>query len=68
MLQVDTGDRDYAAMSRRLIGITRKNDIMGIGSDGKVYILMTQADMDSLEIIKRRFEIGGVKIQVVNNI
>ncbi len=68
LLKVDTGDRDYAAMSRRLIGITRKNDIMGIGSDGKVYILMTQADMDSLEIIKRRFEIGGVKMQVVNNI
>ena len=68
LLKVDTGDRDYAAMSRRLIGITRKNDIMGIGSDGKVYVLMTQANMDSMEIINRRFEIGGVKIQVVNNI
>ena len=68
LLRVDTGDRDYAAMSRRLIGITRKNDIMGIGSDGKVYVLMTQANMDSMDIINRRFEIGGVKIQVVNNI
>lgn len=68
LLKVDTGDKDYAAMSRRLIGLTRKNDIMGIGSDGGVYILMTQADMDSLEIINNRLASGGVKVQVVNNI
>lgn len=59
---------DLPSVSSRLLHVTRKNDIMGVGSDGTVYILMTQADKGSLDIINKRLEGGGVKAEVVASV
>lgn len=66
LLRVFTQGETLPEISARLLHVTRKNDIMGVGSDGAVYILMTQADKGSLDIIRRRLEGGGVTAEVVN--
>lgn len=69
LLRVFNQGEELSAVSARLLNVTRKNDIMGIGSDGgTVYILMTQADKGSLDIIRKRLEGGGITAEVVSTV
>lgn len=67
LMKVLSDEQDFAAVSAKLLQVTRKNDILGVDRDGRVYILMAQADMGSLDIINRRLEGGGIKAKVVRN-
>lgn len=68
LMKVLTQGEDLQTISGKLVRVTRKNDIMGVGSDGTVYILMTQADKGSLDIINKRLEGGGVRAEVVTSV
>lgn len=50
--------------SDALLHVTRKNDILGLGEDGKVYILLSQADRNNLEAIENRMKKNGVEVEI----
>ncbi len=49
----------------KLGSLIRQTDMIGIGSDGTNYLLLTQMDMSSFEIIANRLNKNGVEYQVV---
>ena len=63
-----TKETDYQIISNQLQRVTRKNDILGIGEDGKVYILLSQADKSNMSAINQRMEQGGVEVEKVSHI
>lgn len=68
LLRVKTQETDYEKISNTLQRVTRKNDILGLGDDGKVYILLSQADSNSMQAIHSRMENGGVEVEVVDRL
>lgn len=68
LLRVITEEKDYQMISNQLQRVTRKNDILGIGEDEKVYILLSQADKSNMAAIHQRMEQGGVQVEKVNQI
>lgn len=68
LLRVITKETDYQMISNQLQRVTRKNDILGIGEDGKVYILLSQADKSNMSAINQRMEQGGVTVEKVSHI
>ena len=68
LLRVITKETDYRMISNQLQRVTRKNDILGIGEDGKVYILLSQADKSNMSAINQRMEQGGVEVEKVSHI
>lgn len=68
LLRVITKETDYVQISNSLQNVTRKNDILGLGMDGQVYILLSQADSGSMQAIQSRMNHGGVEVEVVNSL
>ena len=68
LLRVVTKETDYQMISNQLQRVTRKNDILGIGEDGKVYILLSQADKSNMSAINQRMAQGGVEVEKVEHI
>lgn len=68
LLRVVTQEEDYLVISNQLQRVTRKNDILGIGEDGKVYILLSQADKSNMSAINQRMAQGGVEVEKVDHI
>lgn len=66
LLRVITSETDYQIISNQLQRVTRKNDILGIGEDEKVYILLSQADKSNMEAIHQRMAQGGVQVEKVD--
>lgn len=65
LLKVISEERDYGKLSSILQQVTRKNDILGIGQDKNVYVLLSQADRSNMSAIQQRMEKGGVKVETV---
>lgn len=68
LLRVITEETDYESINAQLLSVTRKNDMLGVGGDGKVYILLSQADYSSIGIIYDRMNKGGVQVERVESI
>lgn len=64
LLRVVMQETDYGKISDALLHVTRKNDILGLGEDGKVYILLSQADRNNLEAIENRMKKNGVEVEI----
>jgi hypothetical protein len=58
-------DGDKTELSDRVAGLIRNNDVMGSGSDGEVYILLSQTRRDDLEVIGERMKKNGISFEVV---
>lgn len=68
LLRVVTEETDYEKINAQLLSVTRKNDMLGVGGDGKVYILLSQADYSSMGIIYERMQKGGISVERVESI
>lgn len=68
LLQLDMEGRSLEEMDELLRSRVRGNDLLGMGEDGKIYLLMTQVDKSSENIVLRRFQEAGVKCRIVSQI
>lgn len=68
LLRVVTEETDYEKINAQLLSVTRKNDMLGVGGDGKVYILLSQADYSSMGIIYERMQKGGILVERVERL
>ena len=52
-------------MSDRVCRLVRNNDVLGIGEDGEVYLLLSQTKQSDLAIIEERMKKNNVTFKVM---
>lgn len=60
LLKIEDEGRSVQEMDYLLSGKLRENDVIGIGNDGCLYVILAQASQESLPIILRRLQQAGV--------
>jgi len=60
LLKIETDGRSVQEMDYLLSGKLRENDVVGIGKDGQLYVILAQASPESLPIILRRLQQAGI--------
>ena len=68
MLKIAAGD-DKAKLreqSVRLTGLVRENDVLGIGKDGNLYLLLSQTGKNDLSTVAKRLEDKGIMFEEVS--
>lgn len=68
LMEIITEGKAFEAMYNKIKGSIRSNDILGIDSEGKLCVLLTQASIDNMEIIKQSFEKIGVKVELLQQL
>lgn len=63
LLTVDPCGRTYEEMDKLLRGKIRANDVIGVGEDGKLEILMAQATEKDLQFILPRFQNFRIEVK-----
>lgn len=63
LLEIDPCGRTYEEMDKLLRGKIRANDVIGVGEDGKLEILMAQATENDLQFILPRFKDFRVEVK-----
>ena len=66
-LTYDMEGRTVEECSEILERRIRANDILGLGTDGKVHILLSQASKKDLDFVLPRFANGGLAVTVVED-
>ena len=65
VLEFDGKGRSLEEMYRVLSGKIRANDILGVGANGRLNLLLSQATRDDLGYILPRFENTGIDVTVI---
>ena len=63
LLEIDPCGRTYEEMDKLLRGKIRANDVIGVGEDGKLEILMAQATEKDLQFILPRFQNFRIEVK-----
>ena len=66
LLRVTNSVTDQHALYAKLDTAIRSSDLVGIGSDGKLYLLMNQASEAELPIVTERLQTKGITAQPVS--
>ncbi|MBQ4527209.1 MAG: HD domain-containing protein [Clostridia bacterium] len=66
-LEFDCDSLSHAQANKILSGKIRANDILGVGENGKLNLLLSQATTKDLGFILPRFENTGIKVTVLDN-
>lgn len=65
---VQLGEKDKQKVSDILSGMIRTADVIGEGADGRLYLLLTQANRDSFRFIESRLAGTGLTYQTVEKV
>lgn len=61
-------DRDPARVSEELVGMVRASDTLGLGSDGCMYLVLTQMSKKNFDIVGRRLAEKGIKYELAERV
>lgn len=64
LLRVVTKEKDYRVLDRRLQKCIRQRDRIGLGEDGQLYLLLTQADERNVDIVKERLKGTDIMLEI----
>lgn len=66
MLEIDVEDEQkLKEISRRLAGLVRENDVLGMGEDGKLCLLLSQTSRADIKAVAGRLEKNGIEFEEV---
>lgn len=65
LLRLCLPGRTIQEIDELLLGRVRGNDVLGMGSDGSVYLILTQADVESRLIVENRLKQCGFQVSAV---
>lgn len=68
LLKVDTEHRNAAEMSDKISRIVRNNDVIGMGEDGNIYLILSQANREGMAVIAERMKKNSIHFEVVKSI
>lgn len=60
LLRVNNDSADKVQLSDRIDRGIRKNDVVGEGKDGSIYLILSQAKQEGLELVLNRLETLGI--------
>lgn len=63
ILRIGTQGRELGEVYRELARQVRSTDIMGVGRDGNVYVLLQQVDDTTLPIVEDRYKRAGIQVE-----
>ena len=58
-------DRKLNEISRRISGLVRENDVLGIGKDGKLCLLLSQTSSADMKAVAGRLLNSGIEFEQV---
>ncbi len=64
------GDRDkrnIMELSEMIEGIVRNNDILGLGEDEELYLLLSQTKADDIGVIAKRLNERGINFEIIKD-
>lgn len=61
-------DRDPARISEELVGMVRASDTLGLGSDGYMYLVLTQMSDKNFGIVGQRLAEKGIEYEIVEKV
>lgn len=62
---VSGGDEKLRQISERLMNLVRENDVLGMGYDGSLYLLLSQTGKNDLRTVADRLEKNGIAFEEV---
>lgn len=65
LLQLKQDGGGIKMLSDKVCRLVRNNDVLGMGEDGEVYLLLSQTKETDLAIIEERMKKNGVRFEVV---
>ena len=58
--------RDKTYISESLRGLIRSSDIIGADDEGSLFLILTQINHKSLQIVENRLQQKGLKFEIVS--
>ncbi|MBO6240259.1 MAG: NAD(P)-dependent oxidoreductase [Butyrivibrio sp.] len=68
LFRIMRDNRSLSELDEMLQTKIRNNDIIGLGSDGNIYLLASQVDESSESIVLKRFTNMGLRCDIVENV
>lgn len=65
MLELETGDYTLEEVNSMIADKVRTTDIIGVTSEGKIQIILSQATHDDLKHVLPRFESVDIQIRIL---
>lgn len=65
LLRLQKDDAGMKALSDRVCRLVRNNDVLGMGEDGEVYLLLSQTKRADLAIIEERMKKNDITFEIV---
>lgn len=65
LLRIKKGEGSLKELSDRVCRLVRNNDVLGMGEDGEVYLLLSQTKREDLAIIEERMKKNDITFEVV---
>ena len=68
LIKLDKGNMTLEEADDILRMKTRENDVLGVSSDGTIYLILAQAAASSVDIVVKRLEESGFKCRIVQQV
>ena len=65
LLRVVHGDEDVMDAGNKVAGKLRYSDYLGLAEDGRLYILLTNTDIENAEFVRKRLASIGYETEVM---
>lgn len=65
LLKLECGDRTLEELEETVRTVVRNNDILGQGADGRIYLLLSQTNLEELAVVAERMKIKQISFEVV---
>lgn len=68
LLKIDKEHRNIAEISDKVSKIIRNNDVIGMGDDGNIYLILSQTNGEGMNVIAERMKKNSIHFEVVRSI
>lgn len=68
LIRLNKGDMTLEEADNILRMKTRENDVLGVSSDGTIYLILAQAAASNVDIVVKRLEQSGFKCKIVQQV
>lgn len=65
LIKINSAGRTVYEMDQLLRGKVRYNDLMGLGSDGNIYVILNQVEDEQIQIVLNRFRKTGLTCELI---
>lgn len=65
LLRIQSGGRSFKELSDSISGMVRNNDVLGLGEDGSLYLLLSQTKKEDLAIVAERMQKKEISFELV---